>query len=123
MGYEVGNLSKQIKKILKLDVVHKAALVGVGNVGSAVLTHPGFEKYNFDIAAAFGGNRAARCPASVSVKDSVNVGFISKSSLPVTWRFLRHCNHLILIKRFAKSQEMLEITHTPSVIRGEFWTE
>ena len=56
VGYEIDNLLKQIKKILKLDVVHKAALVGVGNLGSAVLTHPGFKLYSFDIAAAFDKN-------------------------------------------------------------------
>ena len=53
VGYEIEKLVKQIKKILKLDVVHKAALVGVGNLGSAVLAYPGFGIYSFDIAAAF----------------------------------------------------------------------
>jgi redox-sensing transcriptional repressor len=53
VGYEVDNLSKQIKKILKLDVMHKAALIGVGNIGSAVLKYPGFGIYSFDITAAF----------------------------------------------------------------------
>src|SRR4030042_142019 len=45
VGYSVQKLAKQIKKILKLDTVHKAALVGVGNIGSAVLMHPGFGMY------------------------------------------------------------------------------
>ena len=56
VGYEVEELTQHIRKILKLDVVQKAALVGVGNVGSAVLTHPGFRLYGFDIAAAFDVN-------------------------------------------------------------------
>jgi redox-sensing transcriptional repressor len=56
VGYEVEKLARQIRKILKLDVVQKAALVGVGNVGSAILTHPGFQVYGFDIAAAFDVN-------------------------------------------------------------------
>lgn len=56
VGYEVEKLTQHIRKILKLDVVQKAALVGVGNVGSAVLTHPGFRVYGFDIAAAFDVN-------------------------------------------------------------------
>jgi redox-sensing transcriptional repressor len=41
VGYDIENLSKQIKKILKLAVVHKTALVGVGNLGSAVLAYAG----------------------------------------------------------------------------------
>ena len=42
VGYNIKKLIKQISKILKLDVGHKAALVGIGNFGSAVLTHRGF---------------------------------------------------------------------------------
>ena len=53
VGYDIKKLIKQIRKILKLDVVRKAALVGVGNLGSAILAYPGFGIYGFDIAAAF----------------------------------------------------------------------
>jgi redox-sensing transcriptional repressor len=52
-GYDIEKLIRQIRKILKLNVVHKAALVGVGNLGSAVLRYPGFRIYGFEIAAAF----------------------------------------------------------------------
>jgi redox-sensing transcriptional repressor len=53
VGYEIEKLTKQIKKILKLDVGRKTALVGVGNLGLAVLAYPSFVIYGFDIAAAF----------------------------------------------------------------------
>lgn len=53
VGYNTKKLAKQIKRILKLDAIHKLALVGVGNLGSAVLAYPGFEMYGFNIAAAF----------------------------------------------------------------------
>ncbi len=53
IGYDVEKLIKQVKKILRIDIVHRAALVGVGNLGSAVLAHPGFKTYGFDIVAAF----------------------------------------------------------------------
>jgi redox-sensing transcriptional repressor len=56
VGYNIEKLIKQIKRILRLDVVHKAALVGVGNLGSAVLTYPGFKRYGFEVAAAFDVN-------------------------------------------------------------------
>jgi redox-sensing transcriptional repressor len=56
VGYSTGKLTKQIKKILKLDVVQRVALVGVGNLGSAILAYPGFKIYGFDIAAAFDNN-------------------------------------------------------------------
>ena len=53
VGYKTETLIKQIKKILKLDAVHKAVLVGVGNLGRAVLAYPGLVTYGFDIVAAF----------------------------------------------------------------------
>ena len=56
VGYNVEKLAKEIKRILKLDVIQKAVLVGVGNLGSAILAYPGFGIYGFDIAAAFDVN-------------------------------------------------------------------
>ena len=56
VGYEIEKLITQIRKILKLDVVHKAALIGAGNLGSAVMAYPGFKVYGFDIVAAFDSN-------------------------------------------------------------------
>jgi len=56
VGYNVGKLAKEIKRILKLDVIQKMALVGVGNLGSAILAYPDFGIYGFDIAAAFDAN-------------------------------------------------------------------
>ena len=53
VGYDIKKLARQIKKILNLSVFRKAALVGVGNLGSALLAYPGFGMYGFDIAAAF----------------------------------------------------------------------
>jgi redox-sensing transcriptional repressor len=53
VGYDIETLTEELKKILKLDVIHKAALVGVGNLGLAVLAYPGFKKYGFEVAACF----------------------------------------------------------------------
>ena len=53
VGYNVKKLVKQISKVLRLDVRHKAALIGVGNLGSSVLAYSGLKTYGFDIAAVF----------------------------------------------------------------------
>jgi len=53
VGYNIERLAKEIKRILKLDIIQKAALVGAGNLGAAVLAYTGFRIYGFDIAAAF----------------------------------------------------------------------
>ena len=56
VGYEIENLANEIKGILKLNINQKAALIGIGNLGSAVLSYPGFNIYGFNIAAAFDNN-------------------------------------------------------------------
>ena len=56
VGYNIIKLTKEIKKILNLNVIHKAALVGVSNLGLAVLAYPGFRIYGFGIAFAFDNN-------------------------------------------------------------------
>jgi redox-sensing transcriptional repressor len=53
VGYNIEKLARGIKKTLRLDVVRRAALVGVGDLGSALLTYPGFRMYGLDIVAAF----------------------------------------------------------------------
>lgn len=53
VGYDTDKLAKAIKKILRLDVIRRAALVGVGDLGSALLAYPGFGVYGLDIVAAF----------------------------------------------------------------------
>ena len=63
VGYEIKKLTCQIYKILKLDVVRQVALVGVGNLGSAVLAYPGFREYGFEITAVFNNN-----PEKIEIK-------------------------------------------------------
>jgi len=53
VGYDIPQLTKQIRKILRLGAVNRAALVGIGNLGSALLSYPGFVMYGFEIAAVF----------------------------------------------------------------------
>ncbi len=58
MGYNIEPLARQIKKILNLNTLHKTVLVGVGNLGSALLSYPGFKMYGFEITAAFDNDPA-----------------------------------------------------------------
>jgi redox-sensing transcriptional repressor len=53
VGYHLDHLIKQINRILHLDTGPRAVLVGVGNLGSALLAFPGFRMYGSEIAAAF----------------------------------------------------------------------
>jgi redox-sensing transcriptional repressor len=56
VGYHIQKLAREIKKILRLNTIRRAALVGVGDLGSALLAYPGFATYGLDIVAAFDVN-------------------------------------------------------------------
>ena len=53
VGYEVKPLIEGIREILNLDKKWKIALVGVGNVGNAILSYPGFNRGCFKIELVF----------------------------------------------------------------------
>lgn len=52
-GYKIGELKAVLRKILDKDKRWKIAIVGVGNLGSALLAYNGFRSQNFDIVVAF----------------------------------------------------------------------
>ncbi|MHC4460542.1 MAG: redox-sensing transcriptional repressor Rex [Planctomycetota bacterium] len=71
VGYNIEKLVKQVKKILKLNVIQKAALVGVGKLGRVVLAYPGFGIYSFDIAAVFDNDpkKIGRKVKNITIED------------------------------------------------------
>jgi redox-sensing transcriptional repressor len=83
VGYELKKLKKQIKKILKLDGVHKTTLVGVGNLGSAVLAYPGFKEYGFDIVAAFDSNpkKIGKKIGNITIENANRLNSLSKKNI------------------------------------------
>lgn len=56
-GYDVKKLQGSLTKILGLDKEWKVALVGVGNLGSALLAYKGFRESGFHICAVFDNNK------------------------------------------------------------------
>jgi redox-sensing transcriptional repressor len=82
-GYDTEKLIKQIRTILKLNVVRKAALVGVGNLGLAVLKYPGFRAYGFQIAAAFDNDRRkiGRRIGDITVEDVSRLRTLKKRGI------------------------------------------
>ena len=53
VGYYVRELKKDIKRIMGLDREWEVALVGVGNLGRALLSYQGFKRHGFRISVAF----------------------------------------------------------------------
>jgi redox-sensing transcriptional repressor len=52
-GYRVDELAEQLNKILGKDQLHEFIVIGVGNIGRALLHYPGFERSGINIAAGF----------------------------------------------------------------------
>jgi redox-sensing transcriptional repressor len=53
LGYNVARLRKEIRLILGLNRRYRVALVGAGNLGSALFAYKEFRRQGFDIAAVF----------------------------------------------------------------------
>lgn len=52
-GYNVDNLIDQMNQIFGKHLVRKVVIVGLGNIGKALLNYKGFEKESIKVAAAF----------------------------------------------------------------------
>ena len=52
-GYKVDELLEKMNEILGKDKVNNAIVVGVGNIGRALISYAGFEKENIIVKAAF----------------------------------------------------------------------
>lgn len=53
LGYNVERLREEIRAILGLDRRWRVALVGAGNIGTALLAYRGFATQGFDVVAVF----------------------------------------------------------------------
>ena len=52
-GYNIAELKRSLQTILGLDQKWNVALIGVGNLGAALLGYKGFREQGFNITAAF----------------------------------------------------------------------
>jgi len=85
VGYDTKKLIQHIKKILKLDIVHKAALVGVGNLGSAVLAYQHFDMYGLAISAAFDTDpvKIGKKINNVRIEDASKISSLKKRKINI----------------------------------------
>ena len=58
VGYNVRRLREGVEKILGLNLSWQVILVGVGKLGAALISYPGFRHFGFKILAAFDNNPA-----------------------------------------------------------------
>ena len=70
-GYPVEELKNKLLKILGIDKKWRMALIGIGNLGSALLKYKGFEKQGFEISAIFDNDtgKIGKTRAGVTIHD------------------------------------------------------
>jgi redox-sensing transcriptional repressor len=75
LGYSVVELKRNIAKIMGLERSWKVALVGVGNIGRALLDYDQFQRQGFSIVIAFDADKTkvGREFHGVTVRDVVNL--------------------------------------------------
>ncbi len=66
LGYDVEQLSTMISDLLGTTSLQPVVLVGVGNLGLALLSYKGFEQEGFEIVAAFDMDAARKRDKAVS---------------------------------------------------------
>ncbi|MBD3271319.1 MAG: redox-sensing transcriptional repressor Rex, partial [Elusimicrobia bacterium] len=92
-GYNTHELKEALEKILGKDKIWNVVVLGVGHLGSALLSYPGFKDHGLNIVAAFDSdprkvgkqiNEIPIFPVSALKKESktrkVSIGIISTSA-------------------------------------------
>ncbi len=78
LGYSVTTLSGAISGVMGLTMLQPVVMVGVGNLGSALLRYSGFRKEGFEIIAAFDAEpanvKATTDQMGVPVYDAKDMG-------------------------------------------------
>ncbi len=85
VGYDVQKLLGEIRNILRLNTSSKAVLVGVGDLGSALLKYPGFGAYGLEITAIFDHDRKkiGRTIKNIKVQDISKISTLKKKNIPL----------------------------------------
>ena len=83
VGYDTAKLAKQIRGILRIDSTKKAALIGFGSLGSALLRYPGFGIYSFQISAIFDNDpgKIGKTVKNVKVEDVSKLSALKKEGI------------------------------------------
>jgi redox-sensing transcriptional repressor len=67
LGYPVETLAAALRDSLRQEKLQPVILIGVGNLGSALLRYQGFQKEGFEVIAAFDADPAAARARGVNV--------------------------------------------------------
>lgn len=113
IGYRVAELIHRVRRILGTDKVSHVLLVGVGNLGRALLAFRGFDRRGFEIVAAF-DNDPAKIGLSVDSPHPMCIQSVSEMPETIASRSIRVG---ILAVRASAAQTVAD-TMVVSGIRG-----
>ena len=73
LGYDVAQLARMISDVLGTNSLQPVILVGVGNLGTALLSYRGFAQEGFEIVAAFDTDRKrhAKLPCAIQSMEKI----------------------------------------------------
>ncbi len=77
LGYDVNQLTGMIAEVLGTNTLQPVVLVGVGNLGKALISYRGFEREGFEIVAAFDAD-----PSVVNADSKIGMPVRPMSALP-----------------------------------------
>lgn len=80
-GYNVRDLVEQIKDSLGLSLIQRTIVVGMGNLGRALISYPGFQSRGFEIVAAFDTDpkKIGACVGCLVVQDLAELESVVQS--------------------------------------------
>lgn len=83
VGYNAKKLLDQLRNILKLKGSQKTALVGVGNLGLALLSYSGFASFGFEIVAVFDSDpkKIGKMKKNIMVEDISGIKTLKKRGI------------------------------------------
>jgi len=83
VGYDTKKLAEQIRSIIHLNVPRKAALVGCGNLGQALMKYTGFDSFGLKIAALFDKDKRkiGRLVQNCKIEDIRKISALSKRGI------------------------------------------
>jgi len=86
VGYEVRRLEERLTELLGLDRVHSIVVVGMGNLGNALVLHGGFNRGAFRIVGAFDNDlkKVGTDVGGLSVRDIAEISdFVASEKIEI----------------------------------------
>ncbi|HOV21849.1 MAG TPA: redox-sensing transcriptional repressor Rex [bacterium] len=86
VGYDIGKLIREIKKIIGIDEKIRVIIIGVGRLGSALIGYPGFSDLNIEISGAFDKSpeKVGKKIENIIIRNISGIGeFIKKEKIKV----------------------------------------